>query len=491
MTAIKEMKKKYPYNVLVDAGDVFSGTLYFNKYLGQADLEFMNLVGYDAMTFGNHEFDKDTETLAAFIKNMKFPMVSANVNVTKDPALSPLFQNKYATTTKDGEMYKGIVKTINGEKVGIFGLTTEDTKNIAMGIGSVTFDNYINAAKEAVANFEEQGVNKIIALTHLGYDDGDMDSDVSLANHVEGIDIIVGGHDHKKIEAPVKVSKFTEPTIIVQANEYSKYLGTLNVGFDKNGKVVSHEGALIELDAKDEAGKYVIPDDMEALDILETKYKPAVEELKAQVVGSSTVDLLGGNPAARTAETNLGNFIADGMLAKAKTINSKTSIAIQNGGGVRTTLNAGDITTADILKVLPFGNTLGIMELTGNEILETLEHAVAKAPEANGAFLQISGMKYTYDSSKNKGERVVAVQVEKEGEFVDLVPTEKYVVATNMFTATGGDGFEALKKASDEGRVSNPGNVDWEIFKEHLEAQPNKTISPKVEGRIVDIAKNN
>ncbi|WP_269719690.1 MULTISPECIES: bifunctional metallophosphatase/5'-nucleotidase [Bacillus] len=230
---------------------------------------------------------------------------------------------------------------------------------------------------------------------------------------------------------------------------------------------------------------------MEALDILETKYKPAVEELKAQVVGSSTVDLLGGNPAARTAETNLGNFIADGMLAKAKTINSKTSIAIQNGGGVRTTLNAGDITTADILKVLPFGNTLGIMELTGNEILETLEHAVAKAPEANGAFLQISGMKYTYDSSKNKGERVVAVQVEKEGEFVDLVPTEKYVVATNMFTATGGDGFEALKKASDEGRVSNPGNVDWEIFKEHLEAQPNKTISPKVEGRIVDIAKNN
>ncbi|MFS0780427.1 bifunctional metallophosphatase/5'-nucleotidase [Bacillus sp. 1P06AnD] len=488
ITAIKQVRAERPYNVLLSAGDVFSGTLYFNKYKGQADLEFMNLAGYDAMTFGNHEFDLGSEPLAPFVKNAKFPFVSANVDFSQDLLMKELQRKEYSDNPENGKIFNGIVKTINGQKVGIFGLTTEETPSISSP-GSIAFKNYVDSAKEAVNEFEKQGINKIIAVTHIGYTDGGGDNDLLLAKYVEGIDVIVGGHDHYQIDKPVKVTNFGEPTIIVQAKEYNKYLGTLNVGFDENGKVVSHHGGLIDLNAKAADGSYKIPEDAEAKEILETKYKPAVDEMKQEVVGKTTVELAGGNPAARTAETNLGNFIADGMLAKAKKINPETTIALQNGGGVRTTIKAGDITTSDILTVLPFGNALGIMELTGAEIQEALEHSVKEAPKPSGAFLQIAGLKYTYDSTKPEGSRVLSVEAaDKDGHYAPLNLTQTYTIATNIFTAKGGDGYEMFAKAYAEGRVSEPGFVDWEVFKEYLEVQPEKTISPAVEGRIIDAA---
>lgn len=491
ITAIKQTKATNSNHILLDGGDVLSGTLYYNLYKGQADLEFMNLAGYDAMTFGNHEFDEGTGPLADFVKNAKFPFVSANTDFSKDPLMQGLAKNNYSSIAKNGEIYKGIVKTINGEKVGVFGLTTEETPSISSP-GSVAFQNYIEAAEKSVAEFEKQGVNKIIALTHIGYNDGGGDNDLLLANHVEGIDMIVGGHSHTKLDKPEVINKFAEPTIIVQANEYTKFLGTLSVGFDEKGKIISHDGKLIELDAKvnpdDKNSAYVFANDPEAEQILNTKYKPEVDKKKKEIVAKSTVELLGGNPAARTGETNLGNLIADGMLAKAKTINPNTVIALQNGGGVRTTLPAGDISIADVLTVLPFGNALGIMEITGAEIVGALEHSVKNAPAANGAFLQIAGMKYEYDSSKPSGERVVSVEVMKDGKFTPLSETEKYTVATNIFTARGGDGYDVFKKVYSEGRVSEPGFVDWEIFMEYLKSQPDQTISPQVEGRIIDIA---
>ncbi|WP_052343853.1 bifunctional metallophosphatase/5'-nucleotidase [Bacillus massiliigorillae] len=487
ITAIEQVRAEKPYNVLLSAGDVFSGTLYFNKFLGQADLEFMNMAKYDAMTFGNHEFDKDSETLGNFIKNAQFPFVSANIDFSKDDLLKQYFNQKYSSKPNNAEIYNGIVKTINGEKVGIFGLTTEETPSIASP-GSVTFSNYIESAKSAVAEFEKQGVNKIVALTHIGYKDGGIDDDTQLANHVEGIDVIVGGHDHRGLTEPVLVEKFDEPTIIVQANEYNKYLGTLDVTFDADGKIIGHAGQLIDLNAKTEAGEYVIPANKEASEILNTKYKPAVDEMEQEVVGKSEVELLGGNPPSRIGETNLGNFIADGMLAKAKSLNPKTVMAVQNGGGVRTTLPAGDITTGSILKVLPFSNTLGIMELKGSEIAEAIEYSVEMAPTPNGRFLQVAGMKFKYDSSKPAGEKVLSIEVQNGDKYEPLNNEETYFVATNVFTAKGGDGYTMFEKAFNEGRVSQPGYVDWEVFKEHLEAQPNKTIAPQVEGRIIDVA---
>lgn len=489
ITAIKQVREAQPSSLLLDAGDVFSGTLYFNQYEGLADLEFMNLAGYDAMTFGNHEFDKGTATLANFFKEAKFPFVSANIDFKKDGNISPYFNDEIKNNPKgNGEIYNGIIKKVNGERIGIFGLTTAETVDISSPGPDVVFQNYLEEAKQAVKSFKEKGVNKIIALTHIGYDDGGGDNDLTLAKEVDGIDIIVGGHTHTKLDQPVMVDAGKEPTVIVQANEYSKFLGKLDVQFDKKGKVVNFDGNLIDLDQKVN-NAYVIPDDPEAAQILETKYKPAVVEMQNTVIGKTTVDLIGGNPPARTVETNLGNLITDGMLAKAKTINPDTVIAFQNGGGIRVSVPAGDITLAKVLEVMPFGNSLGIMKLTGAEIKEALEISVKDAPKAFGGFLQVSGLKFTFDSNLPAGQRVKSVKVKEDGvNYVSLDDSKTYVVATNTFTAKGGDGFTVFAKAYSEGRVSEPGYVDWETFTEYVSAQEGKTVSPRLEGRIVNLA---
>ncbi len=485
MTAIKSVRAEKPDALLLDAGDVFSGTLYFNEYKGLADLDFMNLAGYDAMTFGNHEFDLGTETLANFVKEAKFPFVSANVNFTDDANLQSRFHNDVTTASPvDGEIYNGIIKVVNGEKIGIFGLTTAETATISSPGEGVKFENYIEEAQKSVDALKAQGVNKIVALTHIGYDDSlSWDNDLELAKQVEGIDVIVGGHTHSKLDAPVFDNTGVEPTVIVQANEYNKYLGTLDVTFDAAGKVIVPEttGKLLDIATYTE--------DAATAQILSTKYKPAIDEKKATVVGTAAVDLIGGNPPARVGETNLGNFIADGMLTKAKTINPDTIIAFQNGGGVRTTLKAGDITLANVFTVLPFGNALGIMDLKGDEIKAALEYSVKDAPTAFGGFLQVSGLKFTYDSTKPVGSKVQTIEVKgQDGSYTAIDLSKNYYVATNIFTAKGGDGFTMFGKAYAEGRVSEPGFVDWEMFNDYIAAQPNKTVNAQVEGRIVNIA---
>ena len=491
ITAIKQVRQTNPNSLLLDAGDVFSGTLYFNEFNGLADLEFMNLAGYDAMTFGNHDFDKGTAILANFVKGAKFPFVSANVDFSKDENLKVSFRNEISSNPENGKIYNGIIKEVNGEKIGIFGLTTAETKNISSPGEDVVFEDYIEEAEKAVEAFEAQGVNKIIALTHIGFNDGGGDNDLTLAKEVEGIDVIVGGHSHDKLVEPVVDKTGEEPTVIVQANEYSKYLGTLDVEFDENGKVVGYAGKLIDIDQKVKVGDkevYVLQDDPEAAAKLKP-YNDQIEEKKKTVIGNSAVVLDGVRANVRTKETNLGNLITDGMLAKAKTINPNTIIALQNGGGIRASIDAGEITLAEVQTVMPFGNALAIMELKGSEIKAALEHSVSLAPASNGAFLHVSGLRFTYDSREPAGNRVKTIEVKEDGtNYVPLEDNKTYFVATNTFIAKGEEGYTMFKKAFEEGRVSETGFVDWEMFRDYVAAQPNQTVNPSVEGRIIDVA---
>lgn len=491
-TAVKEIRSAYDNTLLLDAGDVFSGDLYFNKYKGEADLAFMNYIGYDAMTFGNHEFDLGSTTdghkaLSEFVENAEFPMVSSNVDFSKDALFAGLQNDQYTFDYDNGEIYNGIIANVNGEAVGIFGLTTEETKNIS-STGKVEISNYIDAANEAVDAFEAKGVDKIIALTHIGFDDSEkFDNDKLLAAAVEGIDIIVGGHTHAKVEKPFVSQEYAAPTIIVQANEYGKFLGTLDVTFNPWGEITLYDGVLLD------TSKDITPD-KGAVDVL-APYKAGVEELKAQQTGAVATAALNGSRLAdnadgtgvRTSETNLGNLMTDGMLAKAKTINPKTTIAIQNGGGIRASIDEGPISVGEVLKVMPFGNALAIMEATGTELLGALEISVGQAPKENGGFLHVAGMKFKFDSTKAAGARVTEVMVLEGTEYVALDPAKTYTVATNSFTAKGGDGFTMFAKAYAEGRVSEPGFVDYENFIEYITSLD--AINPKVEGRIVDVSK--
>lgn len=251
VTAVKEVRKAKPKALLIDAGDVFSGSTYFNKYKGQAELAFMNLMGYDMMTFGHQEFNLGSsreghQALANFIKGAQFSFVSSNIDFSKDAKLKGLFTNSISSNPGKGKIYNGVVKQVDGEKVGFFGLTTEETRN-SSNPGSIVFKNYVEEAKKAVAAFEKMGVNKIVAVTHNGFN-----HDMSLASVVEGIDVIIGGHSHTQLAQPIVVDPNGTPTIIVQAYQNDEYLGTLDVAFDHKGLIVRHDGKLIKIADKTE-----------------------------------------------------------------------------------------------------------------------------------------------------------------------------------------------------------------------------------------------
>lgn len=496
-TAVKEQRDTKKNVLTLHAGDAFSGTLYFTEFQGQADLKLLNEIGFDAMVFGNHEFDLGGSTeghqaLADFIKGAKFPFVDANTDFSADEKFTGLFTDLISSEPENGKIYSGIVKEIDGEKVGIFGLTTEETKGISSP-NKVTFTNYIDEAKKAVAAFEGMGVNKIIALTHIGYNDNaNVDNDILLAKNVPGIDVIVGAHDHTKLEKPVIIDTNTvgeakDATLIVQANEYVKYLGTLDVTFDGKGVVTEYDGELIDL------GK-VAQD--EALVKLLEPYKAKVDEVNNKEIGVKITEKLENprsgetGPSVRSNETALGNIITDGMLAKAQQYTDKTVImALQNGGGIREEIPAGNITVGQVITVLPNGNTLALMDVTGAELKAAFEVAVKNAPKENGGFLHIAGGKLQYDSSKEVGSRVVSIEYldKATGKYVALEDGKTYTVATNAYTAKGGDSLTMFEKAYNEGRVTDLGLSDWENLQEHLLSL--KEIKTTTEGRIVDVAK--
>ncbi|WP_234396896.1 5'-nucleotidase C-terminal domain-containing protein [Bacillus massiliglaciei] len=474
-TAVEEIREQSADSLLLDAGDVFSGTLYFNQYLGQADLEFMNKLGYDAMTFGNHEFDRDSKTLAAFVKKAAFPFVSANIDFTKDPELSGLAKNEIGTPGENGHIYPASIREVGGQQVGIIGLTTEDTEFLASPGENIVFENAAAKTKETIAALEEKGINKIIVLSHLGYY-----ADQKLADEVEGIDVIVGGHTHTLLTEPEIAHPDSQPTVIVQAGEYGQYLGKLDVAFNPEGIVTKWNGELIDVTAQNEAGEYIYAENEWAKERLAELSGP-LEEMKKEVVGSTSVTLDGERSNVRTKETNLGNLVTDAMLAKAKQSVNAT-IAMQNGGGIRASIDEGDITLGEVLTALPFGNTLVTVDLTGEQVLAALEHSVSKVEEEAGQFMQVSGVHFKYDPAMPAGERVFDVQVEEESNMTDLDLTKTYTVATNAFVADGGDGYTMFKEAKDAGEIHELLYVDYDVFTEYLAA--NSPVSPKAEGRI-------
>ena len=486
-TLVKQIREANPNNLLLDAGDVFSGSLYFNLFAGLADLELMNYMGYDAMTFGNHEFDLGGsefghQALADFIQNAEFPFVSSNVDFSGDPLFDGLQNNVYTADFGNGEIYDGIIKDFNGEKVGIFGLTTEETAQISSP-DAIEFTNYLAAAEEAVAAFEAEGVNKIVALTHIGYNDAaQFDNDLLLAENVAGIDVIVGGHTHTELEQGVVVDNNGAPAVIVQTGQYNNNLGQLDVTFNAEGVITSAEGDVhpVTLHVVEDAEA-----DADATALL-AEYKTAVDEFQNESIGAYTEVFLNGGRnegGVRTSETNLGNVITDGMLNAAKQIDPETVIALQNGGGIRASIDVGDITYGEVLTVMPFGNSLAIMELTGAELKTALEHSVSQFPAESGGFLHVAGMEFTFDPSRPVGSRVTSVNiVSEEGMRTKIDNAKSYKVATNTFTAAGGDGYDVFADAYAEGRVSEPGVIDYEMFIDYVTEL--EVISPMLENRI-------
>ena len=448
--------------LLLDAGDIFQGTLYFNQYLGQADLDFYNALNYDASTIGNHEFDRGQQVLADFIAKAKFPIISANIDIAPE---SPLY----------GKVRPWHVLNMQGEKVGLFGLTTPDTAILASVGEGVKFTDPIAAAKASVSSLKKQGINKIVALTHIGFE-----NDVTLARKVHDIDIIIGGHSHTSVgnipnanhPYPLVEKNGTKaPVLVVTDWEWGKYLGDLSVSFDRAGKLIAWAGKPHAIDAS-------IKPNSEFMDKLKA-YAAPIEALRQKVIGKSLVALDGDRVKLRNSETPLGNLIVDAILAKTKV--DQVQVAIVNAGGIRNGFPLGDITMGNVLEALPFGNTITRVELTGKQLIEALESGVSMAEQGEGRFPQVAGIRFVWDSKLPAGKRVTKVEVkDASGKFQLLNSEDVYRVATNNFLASGGDGYRVFAEGKN---LLETGYLLSDAIAEYITASSPLQIT--TEGRIV------
>jgi 5'-nucleotidase len=453
-TLIKQLKKDSPNPILLNGGDVFQGTLYFNTYLGLADLAYMEYVGYDAMAVGNHEFDRGPATLAAFIKSASFPVLSSNIDATEDPDLKGLIK-------------PSTILEVGGQRIGIVGATTVDLPAISNIGEHIKMKPIVAAMQKEVDSFTTQGINKIVVVSHCGYGE-----ERELARTLKGVDVIVGGHSHTLVGtvqvggSPMGTAPY--PTVekdpdgntalVVQGWEWGKVVGNLRVTFDDAGHVKSWEGAPIKIDAS-------IPEDPVFATIIEAFQKP-LKALRDQKVGDSKIEITDGR-----GESPAGNLIADAMLEA--TASQGAVAAFMNAGGVRSGLPAGPLTYGTLIEMQPFNNSLTILELTGAEIKKALEHGVS----VGGGFLHVShGTAYVIDRSRPEGDRVTSITI--AGQPVD--PSKTYKVTFNSFTASGGDAHETLKAAT--GARTDTGILDIDALIDYVKAH--SPIEPKVEGRI-------
>ncbi|WP_448545198.1 bifunctional metallophosphatase/5'-nucleotidase [Roseiflexus sp.] len=465
-TLIDAIRREGGNQLLLDAGDVFQGTLYFNQYRGLADLEFYNALKYDAVAIGNHEFDIGQAPLADFARGATFPLLSANIQVDRS---SPLF----------GLIKPWVVIWVGGQPIGIIGVTTEDTPVLSNPGPGVRFTNYIEAVRLGVASLRRDGVNKIIALTHVG-----VQADRELARRVDGLSVIIGGHSHTPmgpmVNPPVPDRPYPEviaspsgkPVIVAQDWEWGRWLGDLTIGFDANGDVTR-----VVAGQPTEVLPRIEPD--QGFENRITTFKGPLDQLRATPVGETRVALNGARADVRSKETNLGNLIADSMLAK--TAPAGAQLAIMNGGGIRTSIPAGRVTLGQVLEVMPFGNTLVLLTLTGAQVKEALENGVSQVEQSAGRFPQVGGMRYSWNPSAPAGSRITGIQVsDGKGGFTPIDPNASYRVVVNNFIAGGGDGYSVLQRGANK---VDTGFLDADVLVEYLRAR--SPVNPQVEGRIV------
>ncbi|MGE0087623.1 MAG: choice-of-anchor I family protein [Desulfococcaceae bacterium] len=487
-TKVKAVRSENPNTLVLHAGDAVQGTLYFTKYEGEADFALLNAIGFDAMVTGNHEFDKGPELLSDIIGMADFPIIAANMDVSSEPSLA-------------GKIPPYIIKEISGTKVGIIGLITPETAVISSPGSNITFLDQVTTAQKTVQELEAQGISKIIVLSHLGYEE-----DIALAGAVEGIDVIVGGHSHTLLgdvtdlglnpagPYPVRVYKKSgQDVCIVHSWEWAKAAGVLDLRFDDRGYIRFCRGDAVLLSGdsfqqKDANGNKadvsaevknellafiaahpaieVVSGDT-GITALLSPYADGIEEMNQEVIAQVAEDLLHIRvPGTHTSGTELSDgsqiapVVAEGMLWKARSTGLNVQMSLQNAGGVRIDIPQGDLTVGKSYELLPFGNTLYILELTGAEIRTALQTGVTRG---SGAFPYVGGARYTVID----GQVTDAEIRNAAGEWEDINDDTVYLIATNAYLAGGGDGYTVLAEA--DGYRYDTGFGDAEVFIEYAQ----------------------
>jgi 5'-nucleotidase/UDP-sugar diphosphatase len=510
---IGKLRAENTNSLVIHAGDFFQGTLYFTKYQGDADVAFWNLLGLDVATLGNHEFDKGIPLLKDhFLSKINFPIVSCNIDFSQEAALKGLGPAPY------------LIKVVGGQKMGFIGATTTDTPAISSPGPTIAFLDPVAPVQKAVNELHREGVDKIILISHLGYPE-----DLDLAGKVSGLSAIVGGHSHTLLGdwsaiglhgmAPYPTlvkDKSGAQVLVLQSWEWAKVVGDIRLDFDRSGHVVAWTAKPVAVVGNTWFRIYDLPNlsgeprrvqfvqSYAGLQIAEfdgKTYTPVADDLKAfyrrdfdkleEVLSKSPeIALSDGDPrAAKLAAgyaagvkqlqsqvaTQAGEDLKRGLntgpgpiIAGCMRLKTKTQIAITNAGGVRTDVLQGPLTVAQVYEIIPFGDTLVTMKLSGAQVIATLEDAVDFALANYGAsfpenpLTYVSGIKFDVNPAAAKGGRVSGVQVlQSDGSYRPLDVAAIYSVCVNNFIAAGGDRYTTLKSGAE---VIDTGFMDAEVL---------------------------
>ncbi|TDQ38310.1 bifunctional metallophosphatase/5'-nucleotidase [Aureibacillus halotolerans] len=436
-TVINDMRDVQPNTLLVDAGDAPYNTNIANLFEGRSTIDVMNALDYDAMVLGNHDFDYPMNVMQANAERADFPFLSANTlyHGERPDHLDPYYLTE-----------------VDGVDIAVIGVTDDESHFYThpKNVEGVSFVDEFESAQATVDAVKDES-DVVIALSHLHGDNK------VLPTVVDGIDVEIGGG-----EDLVAFPQIIQDTWLISPGKHSEVLNQINLnmmGDDMLGLNFAHIFMTSNLE-EDPAVASIIAD-----------YRSQLDGKMQEVVGSTSVLLDGERQTVRLKESNLGNTIADSLRHM-----TGADIALQNGGGIRTSITPGEITLQEIYAVLPFDNAVVTAEASGQTIWDTLEHSVSSYPAAAGGFMQVSGMSYTFDAANELGSRMTEVNV--GGQPIDLEKT--YTVATNDFLTGGGDKFTMLKE--DATVISQTKSFLRDAFYDYL--KQHETINPELEGRI-------
>ncbi|MEI6213638.1 MAG: bifunctional metallophosphatase/5'-nucleotidase [Desulfuromonadales bacterium] len=496
-TVVNEIRNTNPNFLLLHAGDAVQGTLYFTLFNGQVEFDFLNRLGVDAMTFGNHEFDRGTAAIPSYLQRASFPIVSSNIDFSSEPAIN-------------SKVPRRIIKELSGQRIGIIGLTTETTPQTTLDVGTAKFNDVLASSQKEIAALEATGINKIIVLSHLGYSE-----DLKLAAAVRGIDIIVGGHSHSllgpreslvslglKPDGPYPTEVYSADggkTLVLQAWQWGHIIGQLDVEFDTAGKISNYtpksviplgdvfarngtiiepgspEFKCIEQELNRSGVARIIHEDPDARTAL-APFSAQLESFRTTVVATAAEDLI------HDINRGPGPLIADSMMAAVP----KAQVAILNYGGVRKDLLSGPVSVGDVLEVMPFANTLVLADLSGEELKNALEEDIDFLLTKFGnvsppALPYVAGITFTVTMSAAKGNRVGKLMIKGGGDYAPVNLSATYRTVVNAFEAGGGDGFISIRNA--RGFRTDTGIIDSDAFRSYLNSLG--TVRNPAEKRII------
>ncbi|GGP81225.1 bifunctional metallophosphatase/5'-nucleotidase [Shewanella ulleungensis] len=472
--------------LFLHGGDSFQGTLYFREFQGAANAHLLNLLKPDAMVLGNHEIDAGNSPVQAFLNRIDFPVLAGNMDLSQEDRLKDgrLYGHPMLYDFDDSsETAKVLIKPFHDTKMAIIGITLDQMRLIARPDPDTHFVNAIDTTRATIARLTRQGIKHIIVLSHLG-----LDQDRELAEHVDGISLIIGGHSHTLQGSmsdiglsDIPYAETINDTPILHAGKYAETLGLAEIVFNQQGRVTQlignnyfmlddninvtqADGTAVDNSVSMQLITQLfshssIKDaqhDEQIHQVIHTQYRPSLDALENQILAHIPRDFVHTRLPSKHLPhgSEIAPWVSRSMYKAAKLIEPNIDFALHNAGGVRQSLNKGQLSLADVVgRILPFELPLTLYQIMGKYVIEALESAINSATNNGimgtgaGSFPYPYGLRYFYDGKQVKGQRITQIEIYKQDAWQPLEANKLYIGVSSAYTAAGKEGYDALLHA--------------------------------------------